>query len=162
MNKKEILVKKIFSDVELDRILAFWSFKGKSVAMAFGTFDTINSGNIKILIEASGHADVLLVGLRSDSLVRAIKGAGNPLYCEEDRALTMASQMLVSGVFVHNQSDPSSIVEKIKPKAIACCSHATKQELSAYKTVEKWGGKVFVIDTESSDRKSNNQECCGL
>jgi len=158
MEKRETIHRKIFDSVELDQMLAFWRFRDLSVSMAYGTFDILKPGTIEMLIMAAEKGQVLLVAVKPDTIVQKHKGEGFPLNNQCDRAFTVASQMLVSGVHVVEVEDPLELVEKVKPVAIYCCDI----EVNAFQKIEEWGGEFFKVDTDKAvERKSNGScSCC--
>jgi len=161
MDKREILNKKILSPEDMGRMVAFWHFKNKSISLAYGTFDVMKPGTIEMIIQAANKGDVLLVAIKPDDLVAKHKGAGNPKNQQSNRALTIAAQMLVSGVYIVEEESPSKLVEQVRPAAITACKHATEREIKAFEQVKEWEGDVFIVDTdEPVDPKSNNSCCC--
>ena len=61
--------------------LNFWREgfpKDKKLVVTNGCFDIIHAGHIHYLNEAKSFGDYLMVGINSDSGVRALKGNGRP------------------------------------------------------------------------------------
>jgi cytidyltransferase-like protein len=54
-----------------------------------GCFDVLHVGHVRLLGFARDHCDRLIVGLNSDASVRALKGPGRPINCQEDRYLML-------------------------------------------------------------------------
>lgn len=162
MDKKEVIERRILDTDQLDRMLAFWRFKDLSISLAYGTFDLLKPGTLNLLAQAAEKGPILLVAIKSDSIVKKHKGEGFPLYNHCDRAIAVASHLLVSGVHVVEVEDPAEFVEKVKPSAIFCCLRAADIELKAFQKIEEWGGEVFKVDTDKvPDRKLDSQcSCC--
>ena len=160
MDKREILERKILGQEELERMLAFWRFKDKSVSLAYGTFDVLKPGSIEMIIQAANKANVLLVAVKSDDLVAKQKGAGNPLNHQCNRAMALAAQMLVSGVYIVGSEDPSALVELVKPAVIVHCKNSTEKEISAFKKIIEREGEVLEVDTSTAIEQKTNSQCC--
>ena len=56
-----------------------------------GCFDILHAGHVTYLQAARNEGDCLLVGLTSDSGVKALKGPSRPLNNESDRASLLAA-----------------------------------------------------------------------
>lgn len=150
MDKREIIEKKILDSVGLHRMLAFWKFKGFKVAMAYGTFDGLKPGAINMLIQAANKGSVLLVAVKPDEVVKKHKGEGNPAYNQCNRAIMVASQLLVSGVYLVEEEDPTELVKKVQPVALAYCVNAAEIEVKAFEQVKDWKGEVIQVDTSKT------------
>lgn len=142
-----MLLKKIFDRAGLERMLAFWRFKGKQVSFSYGMFDSLKPGNIEMLTQAANRGDVLLVAVKSDDLVESLKGKGFLAHNQFNRAYMVASQMLVSGVFVVNKDELTEMVSMVKPSSITCCNMISSEELEALRKGIGAGGHVFQVDT---------------
>src|ERR1700694_4383142 len=59
---------------------------GKTITFANGAFDVLHVGHVRYLQDAARQADVLVVGVNSDTSVRSIKGEGRPVMNERERA----------------------------------------------------------------------------
>src|SRR5216684_7482560 len=79
---------------------------GKKLAVTNGCFDLLHVGHVTYLEAARNQADALLVGLNSDSAVRALKGPDRPVNGEADRAAVLAALESVDGVCIF--SDPNA------------------------------------------------------
>ena len=60
------------------------------IAFTNGCFDVLHAGHVQYLQEARAQADLLVVGLNSDSSVRALKGPSRPLQPLSARALVLS------------------------------------------------------------------------
>ncbi len=160
MDKRELLNKKILSPEDMGRMVAFWHFKNKSISLAYGTFDVLKPGTIEMIIQAANKGDVLLVAIKPDHLVTKHKGAENPKNQQCNRALAIAAQMLVSGVYIVEEENPSKLVEQVKPAAITACKHATETEIKAFEQVKEWEGDVYIVDTDEPVKPKSDNPCC--
>src|SRR5215467_11476636 len=83
---------------------------GRRVVFTNGCFDLLHPGHIRILEEARGLGDALIVGLNSDASVRSLKGAGRPLIPESERAEILAALECVDAVVIFKEPTPREII----------------------------------------------------
>src|SRR5262249_11172891 len=86
--------------VELDRRRAV----GQRVAFTNGCFDVLHAGHVQYLQEARAQADVLVVGLNSDSSVKALKGPTRPVNNCDARALVLSALEAVDYLTVFDEA----------------------------------------------------------
>ena len=72
----EVIEKKILEDVELDRMLAYWKFRDRSVVALYGSFDVLHPGTFELITYAAEHGHELVVGIKPDGEMKKEKGAG--------------------------------------------------------------------------------------
>ena len=65
---------KVVSQDELILHRSEWKRNGKRVVLASGSFDLLHPGHVRLLEQARGLGDVLVVGVESDAAVRAKSG----------------------------------------------------------------------------------------
>src|SRR5262249_37876286 len=73
---------------------------GQRIAFTNGCFDVLHAGHVQYLHEARAQADVLVVGLNSDSSVRALKGPSRPVNPQDVRALVLSGLQAVDYIIV--------------------------------------------------------------
>jgi len=91
--------------------------------------------------------DILVVGLNSDTSVRAIKGDLRPVVCEEDRAETVAALEAVDYVTIFNESDPVAVLSQLRPD-IHCkgADYADgRRAIPEQPVVEGYGGEIRFL-----------------
>ena len=120
----------------------------KKIVTTNGVFDILHLGHVNYLEEAKKLGDVLIVGINSDASVRQIKGPKRPINSEECRAGILAGLASVDYVFIFDDSNPSSWIEKIKPNIHAKASDYRMEQIMEKETVEKNNGKVVLINAE--------------
>jgi rfaE bifunctional protein nucleotidyltransferase chain/domain len=98
----------------LKRIRILKKRKNK-IVFTNGCFDIIHSGHIKVLKKCRDLGDVVIVGLNSDSSVRALKGPRRPINSERDRAEILDSIKYVDYVVIFNELTPYNLIRMIKP-----------------------------------------------
>jgi D-beta-D-heptose 7-phosphate kinase/D-beta-D-heptose 1-phosphate adenosyltransferase len=112
-----------------------------------GCFDLLHAGHVRSFADAKSLGDILVVGVNSDSSVRAFKGDLRPVVCEEDRAEVVGALEAVDFVTIFPQKDPSEILSKLRPD-IHCkgADYADgKRPVPERAIVESYGGEVRFL-----------------
>ena len=55
----EVIEKKILEDLELDRMLAYWKFRERSVVALYGSFDVLHPGTFELTLLSTGTSWLL-------------------------------------------------------------------------------------------------------
>ncbi len=126
--------------------------KDKKVVYTAGAWDMIHVGQLRYLEEAKAQGDILVVGVLADDVIRKVKGPNKPILGELMRAEMVAGLKCVD--FVTILPDPSSqpILGLLKPDVYQTVKedwNKDYKESIEYKTVEKYKGKVVVVDRQS-------------
>src|SRR4030067_1601737 len=93
--------------------------KRKKVVFTNGCFDILHAGHVRYLKKARSLGSVLVVGLNSDSSVRAIKGATRPIVPQRERAEVLSALDCGDFVVLFNDPTPLKLIESIKPDILA-------------------------------------------
>lgn len=139
---------KIVSEEQLKQKLEKLKADGKKISFTSGAFDLLHQAHIRIIQEAKKLGDVLVVGLNSDSSIRAYKSPLRPLYNENDRAFMVAALEAVDFVVVFYEDDPTPILERIKPDFFVRGGKSIPERLQkSREALAKWGGQVVELPT---------------
>jgi D-beta-D-heptose 7-phosphate kinase/D-beta-D-heptose 1-phosphate adenosyltransferase len=117
---------------------------GQRVAFTNGCFDVVHAGHVQYLEEARAQADVLVVGLNSDSGVRVLKGLGRPLQPQAARACVLAALQAVDLVTIFEEPTPIRLIEAIKPDVLVKGADYHRDEVVGADFVEAYGGRVHL------------------
>lgn len=90
--------------------------KSKNIVFTNGCFDILHRGHVQYLQEAKTLGDLLVVGLNSDSSIRALKGEDRPINSQEDRAYLLASLECVDYVIIFDELTPYKLIKEISPR----------------------------------------------
>jgi D-beta-D-heptose 7-phosphate kinase/D-beta-D-heptose 1-phosphate adenosyltransferase len=112
----------------LKRISILKKRKNK-IVFTNGCFDIIHSGHIKVLKKCRDLGDVVIVGLNSDSSVKALKGPRRPINSERDRAEILDSIKYVDYVVIFNELSPYNLIRMIKPDFLVKGGDYKKSEI---------------------------------
>ncbi len=146
MSKKNIIESKILKGEQIDRMLAYWSFRDYSIVFTNGCFDILHKGHLDFLARASDLGDVLVVGLNTDRSISAIKGRGRPMLDQKSRTLLLASLSFVTAVILFDQETPVELIRQVRPDILVKGSDYKLEEIVGREIVTEMGGKVFTLD----------------
>lgn len=142
-----LLQSKIVYDYqELANDIAFWKFKDRKVVFTNGCFDILHRGHVEYLAKAASLADIMVVGLNTDSSVTRLKGSKRPVQDETSRALILASLSFVSKVVLFDENTPYELIKFIQPDVLVKGSDYKAEDIVGYDIVTSKGGEVVTID----------------
>jgi rfaE bifunctional protein nucleotidyltransferase chain/domain len=140
----------IVSQSELILQRADWKRNGKSVVCVAGAFDLLHPGHTRLLEQARGHGDILVVGLQSDANVQANLGCARPINPAIERAEIVAALTAVDYVTEFDETTPLEFVTRLAPDIWVRGGEAGSDR-DAYRDndiVKAAGGKVVFIPLE--------------
>ena len=135
---------KILTLPELQKSLAQWRLKTKTIVFTNGCFDILHAGHISSLSEAAQHGDILVVGLNSDASIKELKGKGRPVNDQDSRALLLASLSMVDAVVIFTEPTPVELVKIIKPEVMVKGGDYKVEDIAGAREVIESGGKVII------------------
>ena len=145
MEKLERIKTKIFSREQIKNQCNIWRFKEKKIVFTNGCFDILHLGHIDYLTRAADLGSVLLIGLNSDTSVRAIKGPGRPINNEEARAIILTALSFVTGVTIFDEETPYELIKTVQPDILVKGADYSVEEIAGFDIVQAHGGKVVTI-----------------
>ena len=110
-----------------------------------GVFDILHAGHAGYLLEARNHGDALIIGLNSDSSVRAIKGPNRPIQTELDRAQLLASLRCTDAVAIFDEETPLELIRFLLPDTLVKGADYSRETIVGSDVVEEHGGRVLTI-----------------
>lgn len=136
---------KILSAGQLQQQLKRWKTFGQTIAFTNGCFDILHAGHIHSLSQAASFADVLIVGLNSDASTKRLKGEGRPVNNEDNRALILASLMMVDAVVLFDEATPLQLISTVLPDVLVKGGDYTIDTIVGAREVMANGGRVEII-----------------
>jgi D-beta-D-heptose 7-phosphate kinase/D-beta-D-heptose 1-phosphate adenosyltransferase len=137
--------RKVVSLEEAIEKVAEWHRRGLKVGFANGCFDLIHPGHVRLLSEARGACDRLIVALNTDASVKRLKGPSRPLQNEMARATVMASMTPVDLVTLFNEDTPLEMIQALRPDVLVKGADYTVEQVVGGDLVQAWGGKVVLV-----------------
>ena len=136
--------KKIYPRDQLPEIVHRAKAQGQVIVTTNGCFDVLHVGHLRYLQAARELGDLLVVGLNSNSSVRALKGESRPLVPEGERAEMLAGLTCVDYVTIFSEPDPIALLSALKPNIHVKGGDYTIEQVIEREVVEADGGKVVV------------------
>ena len=120
--------------------------KDKKIVFTNGCFDILHVGHLRYLNESKKFADILIVGLNSDSSTKRLKGDTRPINHEDDRAELLSNLICVDYVVIFEEDTPENLLDEIKPDIYTKGADYNLETLKEAKTVLGNGGRVEFIN----------------
>jgi D-beta-D-heptose 7-phosphate kinase/D-beta-D-heptose 1-phosphate adenosyltransferase len=147
-------VRPFSSRAELVEQRALWKRQGKTVVFTNGCYDLLHPGHIRLLEQARGLGDILILALNSDAGVRRMKGPSRPLISETDRATMAMALAAVDAVILFDEDTPRELIAEVLPDVLvkgADWSHF----IAGREEVEAAGGRVLTVALEPGYSTTN-------
>jgi rfaE bifunctional protein nucleotidyltransferase chain/domain len=144
----------VYTREELVRRRAEWKREGRTVVFTNGCYDLLHPGHIRLLEQARGLGDVLILALNSDASVQRLKGPTRPLIAEGDRVALAASLEAVDAVTTFDEDTPRELIAEVLPDVLikgADWAHF----IAGREEVEAAGGRVLTVPLEPGYSTTN-------
>jgi D-beta-D-heptose 7-phosphate kinase/D-beta-D-heptose 1-phosphate adenosyltransferase len=135
---------KICTDDSLLSRLSEHRREEKTIVFTNGCFDVLHRGHVEYLQFCRRQGDIVVVGLNSDSSVKAIKGPERPINNQHDRAGVLAALETVDYITVFNESEPMNLIKKVRPDVLVKGEDWAVKGVVGREFVESYGGKVTL------------------
>ena len=119
--------------------------RGKKIVFTNGCFDILHAGHVRYLKKARSLGDALIVGLNSDSSIRAIKGETRPIVPERERAEVLSALECVDHIVIFKDETPLRLIETIKPDVLAKGADWAAKDIVGGECVKKNGGRIARV-----------------
>ena len=81
-----------------------------------GCFDVLHPGHIQLFEYARSLGDYVIVAIDSDERVTEMKGPDRPIFCQEDRAITLEAIRYIDIVHIFNSKEElEDLIKTINP-----------------------------------------------
>ncbi len=138
-------MEKVISVKRLLGIIKAPGKRRKSIVFTNGCFDILHAGHVRYLKKARALGDILVVGLNSDSSMRAIKGMGRPIVPETERAEVISALSSVDFVVIFNETTPIRLIEAIRPDVLVKGADWKRGQIVGEDVLKSYGGRVSRI-----------------
>lgn len=145
MKATKHIQQKILDAHQLQQELMRWRKFSKKIAFTNGCFDILHAGHIHSLMQAASFADMLIVGLNSDASTKRLKGDNRPINNEQNRALLLASLVMVDAVVLFDEDTPYELITSVMPDVLVKGGDYTVDTIVGAKEVMENGGTVEII-----------------
>jgi rfaE bifunctional protein nucleotidyltransferase chain/domain len=146
---------KVKSIHELKLLVREAQSRGLRVVFTNGCFDLLHVGHIRYLQAARALGDLLVLAINSDASVRAGKGRGRPIQCQEDRAEILTSLECVDYLVVFDAPTVDMLLLDVKPDIHAKGTDYTVETVPERETVLSYGGEIAIAG-DPKDHSTRN------
>jgi D-beta-D-heptose 7-phosphate kinase/D-beta-D-heptose 1-phosphate adenosyltransferase len=144
LSEKRSKTGKLRSLDELNDELNWHRRQNQTIVFTNGCFDVVHRGHIEYLKFTKQQGDIVVLGLNSDSSVRAIKGPDRPINNQDDRAEVMAALESVDYIIIFDEPTPINLIEMVKPDVLVKGEDWAEKGVIGKEFVESHGGKVVL------------------
>ncbi|MCD6416992.1 MAG: bifunctional heptose 7-phosphate kinase/heptose 1-phosphate adenyltransferase [Planctomycetes bacterium] len=134
--------RKIVPRDQIEQLVDGLRARGSAIAFTNGCFDLLHLGHVQLIQHASRQADVLIVGLNSDSSARELKGAGRPVNSEQVRSRILASLADVDYVVIFEEKSVLPLIRQLRPDVLVKGGDYDEAGVVGREFVESYGGQV--------------------
>jgi rfaE bifunctional protein nucleotidyltransferase chain/domain len=139
------MTKKILDSAALKSTIEQLRKKGKKIVFTNGCFDIIHAGHADYLQKAREFGDCLIIGLNSDSSIKAIKGEKRPVVRQDYRLKLISALECVDFVTVFDEDTPETLIRSIKPDVLVKGADWEGKQVAGAAFVKENGGTVKFI-----------------
>lgn len=136
---------KIFTLEEISSKILALREKNKTIGFTNGCFDILHSGHVTYLENAKSQVDFLILGLNSDTSIKAIKGKNRPVVMEDDRARVLCALESIDAVIIFKETTPLKLIKQIKPDILIKGNDYSPKTVVGAKEIKKWKGKLHLV-----------------
>lgn len=154
---KSTISSKIKTRPEIIQLCKTLKQQGKIIVTTNGSFDIIHAGHVLFLEQAkqqgiafaqqkgkSKEDVVLVVGLNSDTSVKAYKSPDRPIIPEQFRIKMLAALQSIDYVTLYDETAPMEFIKTVQPD-IHVNAAAYGKDCIERPTVEQYGGQIKLI-----------------
>jgi rfaE bifunctional protein nucleotidyltransferase chain/domain len=125
-------------------VLAPERARGRTLALANGCFDVLHVGHVRLLAEARGHGDLLVVALNTDESARALKGEGRPFVPLAERMEVVAALAGVDFVTSFAETTAGALIEALRPEVQIKGTDRSPESVPERAQIERYGGRIVI------------------
>jgi rfaE bifunctional protein nucleotidyltransferase chain/domain len=118
---------------------------GRTIAFANGCFDLLHVGHVRYLEASAQEADVLVVALNDDAMVRQLKGAHRPILSAAHRAALVAALRCVDCVVIFPEPTVGPLLQLLQPDVHCKGTDYTVDSVPERTVVESYGGRTAIV-----------------
>jgi len=133
--------------------------QNKKIVFTNGCFDILHKGHVQYLDKAKSFGDILILGLNSDSSVKALKGENRPINTQDDRAYILAALESVDYVVVFDENTPLKLIQIVEPDILVKGGDYEGKEVVGSDIV-KDVKLVQFVDGKSTTNTIEKIQCC--
>lgn len=137
---------RVLNSDNLKKVIENYRSENKKIVFTNGCFDLLHIGHVTYLEEAKKLADILIVGVNSDSSVKVLKGPTRPIQNEHDRSEILAALKAVNHTVIFSEDTPLNLIKQIKPDVLVKGGDWKIEQIVGSDFVMSYGGQVKSLN----------------
>ena len=129
-------------------------YSNKTISLASGCFDILHPGHAEFLMQAREQAEMLVVGVNSDTSVKRLKGPNRPKIPDYKRAAMIAALGMTDYVYIFDELNVSEHLELLKPDVYTVFEESMCADKPELVVAENLGINVHVVGRYGSNNSS--------
>ncbi len=117
-------------------------WKNEKIVFTNGCFDLLHIGHVKLLQYCKTQGSIVILGLNSDSSVKALKGETRPINTTNKRASMILELGLADWIIVFDEETPLNLVRAIKPDILIKGGDYTPETIIG----SEYAGQTIIYD----------------
>lgn len=117
-------------------------WKNQKIVFTNGCFDLLHIGHVKLLQYCKTQGSIVILGLNSDSSVRALKGESRPINTTNKRASMILELGLADWIIVFDEETPLNLIRTIKPHILIKGGDYTPETIIG----SEYAGEIIIYD----------------
>lgn len=118
--------------------------RGQCVVFTNGCFDILHVGHVRLLAQARGEADLLVVALNSDASVRGNKGPLRPVVPLAERMEVIGALAGVDFVTSFDEPSAEQLLRALRPDVHVKGTDWTAETVPERAIVQAYGGRIAI------------------
>jgi rfaE bifunctional protein nucleotidyltransferase chain/domain len=129
--------------MNLKRLCDDYRARGFTIGMTAGCFDILHLGHVELIGQLRQIAEIVVVGLNSDTSVRRLKGDGRPFNNHFERGMVVKALAGVHYVVLIEEETPCELIRVVQPHFYMKGGDYDPLAIPEKFEVDLYGGKVL-------------------
>lgn len=139
--------------------VAAWKALNERVVVTIGSWDMLHIGHVRYLMKASGFGDRLVVGVDSDSCIRAYKGKNRPIIPQVERMEMVSYIWCVTIVTLVTDVDDRGqwqygLLKKLRPDVFIAVEDSYPEEQRSH--IREFTDNLIVLPRQAENTSSTD------
>lgn len=135
---------------------------GLAITLVTGVFDVLHLGHVRLLQAAQSASEICIVGLNTDTTVRALKGNGRPVNPLADRAEMLLALRTDFYITSFQERTPGKLIKLLRPAVFVKGPDYRGKTLPEQSAIDAVGCELRIFEGPKDRSSSEIIERTGL